>query len=74
MTTSVTNTIIIIDNEGDSASFSQTSVISNAITYTAPAPASITRTIVDPVSITKSDVVISITRKTVDPVVITSSL
>ena len=74
MTTSVTNTIIVIDNEGDSASFSQTSVISNTITYTVPTPASVTRTVVDPVSITKSDVVVSITRKTVDPVVITSSL
>ena len=74
MTTSVTNTIIVIDNEGDSASFSQTSVISNTITYTVPVPASITRTVIDPFSIIKSDVVVSITRKTIDPVVITSSL
>ena len=74
MTTSITNTIIVIDNEGDSSSVSQTTVVSNTVTYIVPTPASITRTVIDPISITKSDVVVSITRKTIDPVIITVSV
>jgi hypothetical protein len=71
MTTSVTNTIIIIDNEGDSSSAAQTTVVSNIINLIAQTPASITRIIVDPVLITRTNIVVPITRKTIDPVIIT---
>ena len=74
MTTSITNTIIIIDDEGDSSSLTQTTVVSTTVNRTNPTPILINRITTDPVSVTKSDVVVPITRKTIDPIVITSSL
>lgn len=74
MTTSVTNTIIIIDNEGDSSSATQTTVVSITINRADQTPISVTQTTTDPVSVTKSDVVVAITRKTIDPIIITVSV
>jgi hypothetical protein len=71
MTTSVTNTIIIIDNEGDSSSAAQTTVVSTTINRPDQTPISVNRIVADPVSVTKSDVVVAITRKTIDPIIIT---
>lgn len=71
MTTSVTNTIIIIDNEGDSSSLPQTTVVSTVVNRADQTPILINRITTDPVSVTKSDVIIAITRKTIDPIIIT---
>ena len=71
MTTSVTNTIIIIDNEGDSSSLPQTTVVSTTINRADQTPISVNRITADPVLVTKSDVVVGITRKTIDPIIIT---
>ena len=62
MSTTITNKIIIINDEGDILDVSQTTVSSVTINQTPS----------NPTSVTYSPSTILITRKTIDPVIITA--
>jgi hypothetical protein len=62
MSTTITNKIIIINDEGDILDVSQTTVSSVTINQTPS----------NPISVTYSPSTILITRKTIDPVIITA--
>jgi hypothetical protein len=64
MSNTITNKIIIINDEGDTSDVSQTTVSSVTITQTSLSPFSLTYT--------PSNVLI--TRKTIDPIIITVSV
>lgn len=64
MSTTITNNITIVDNEGDTTDVLQITISSVTINQTS----------FDPVSVTYSPNNILITRKTTDPVIITASV
>jgi hypothetical protein len=61
MSTTITNKIIVINDEGDTSDVSQTTVSS----------VTINQTLYNPTSVTYSPSTVLITRKTIDPVIIT---
>jgi hypothetical protein len=61
MSTTITNKIIVINDEGDTSDISQTTVSS----------VTINQTLYNPISVTYSPSTVLITRKTIDPVTIT---
>lgn len=64
MSNTITNTIVVVNDEGDLLDVPQTTISSITIT----------QTLLNPVSLTYSPTVVSITRKTIDPVIITVSV
>jgi hypothetical protein len=63
MSVTITNKIIVINDEGDASDVSQTTVLS----------VEINQTLLPPISINSSSNTVSITRKTTDPIIITIS-
>jgi hypothetical protein len=61
MSTSITNKIIVVNDEGDTSDLSQTTVSS----------VTIPQTLIPPVSFTYTPSNVLITRKTIDPIIIT---
>lgn len=61
MSTTITNKIIVINDEGDASDVSQTTVSSITINQTLP----------NPISVTYSPSTVLITRKTINPIIIT---
>ena len=64
MSTTITNKIIVVNDEGDTSDVSQTTISSVTVTQTLSSPVSLTYT--------PSNVLI--TRKTIDPIIITVSV
>ena len=64
MSTTITNNIVVINDEGDATEVLQTTIISITIN----------QTLLSPVLLTYSPTSVSITRKTIDPVIITVSV